>query len=97
MNDVAREVSRQITAVLGAPPERVTPDARLIQDLGADSLDSVSLVLAIEDQFAIDVPDEELEQLRTVQQLTEYVELAVAMRDRPPPGARSAIARARLR
>lgn len=79
MSDIAREVTAQIAAVLGAPPERITPDARLIQDLGADSLDSVSLVLAMEDCFAIDMPDEDMEQLRTVRELTEYVELAVAM------------------
>ena len=85
MSDIAREVTTQIAAILGAPLERITPDARLAQDLRADSLDSVSLVLAIEDRFAIDMPDEEVEQLRTVQQMIEYVELAVAMRS---PAAR---------
>lgn len=80
MSDIAREVTAQIAAVLSAPPEQVTPDARLVHDLGADSLDSVTLVLAIEDRFTIDMPDEDVEQLRTVQELIEYVELAVAMR-----------------
>jgi acyl carrier protein len=79
MSDIAREVITQIAAVLGEDPERVTRHASLAQDLGADSLDSVSLVLAIEDRFAIDMPDEDVEQLRTVQQLIEYVELAVAV------------------
>ena len=79
MSNIAREVTAQIAAVLGAQPEQVTPDARLIQDLGADSLDSVSLVLAMEDHFAIDMPDEDMEQLRTVRELTEYVELYIAM------------------
>jgi acyl carrier protein len=79
MSDIAREVTAQIAVVLGAQLEQVTPDARLIQDLGADSLDSVSLVLAMEDCFAIDMPDEDMEQLRTVRELTDYVELAVAM------------------
>ena len=79
MSDIAREVTAQIAAVLGASPEQITPDTRLIQDLGADSLDTVSLVLAMEDRFAIDMPDEDMEQLRTVRELTEYVELAVAM------------------
>jgi acyl carrier protein len=86
MSDIAREVTAQIAAILSAPQEQVTPDARLVHDLGADSLDSVTLVLAIEDRFAIDMPDEDVEQLRTVQQLIEYVELAVAMRI---PGGRS--------
>jgi acyl carrier protein len=79
MSDIAREVIAQIAAVLSAPPERIARDASLARDLGADSLDSVSLVLAIEDRFSIDLPDEEVEQLRTVQQLIEYVELAVAV------------------
>jgi acyl carrier protein len=79
MSDIAREVTAQIAAVLGEHPERITPNALLVQDLGADSLDSVALTLAIEDRFAIDMPDEEVEQLRTVRQLIEYVELAVAM------------------
>ena len=79
MSDIAREVIAQIAAVLGATPERITRDASLVEDLGADSLDSVALVLAIEDRFTIDLPDEDVEQLRTVQQLIEYVELAVAL------------------
>jgi acyl carrier protein len=79
MSDIAREVTAQIAAILRKRPERVTPDALLEQDLGADSLDSVALVLAIEDRFGIDMPDEEVEHLRTVQQLTEFVELAVAV------------------
>ena len=79
MSDIAREVTAQIAAVLGERPERITPDMSLIHDLGADSLDSVSLVLAIEDRFGIDLPDEDAEQLRTVRQLIEYVELAVAV------------------
>ena len=83
MSDIAREVTAQIAAVLGEQVERIRTDALLIQDLGADSLDAVALVLAIEDRFAIDMPDEEVEQLRTVQQWIEYVELAVAMASPP--------------
>ena len=87
MSNIAREVIAQIAAVLGDQPELITADALLVQDLGADSLDSVSLVLAIEDRFAIDMPDEEVEQLRTVRQLIDYVEFAVAVADRPTPRA----------
>jgi acyl carrier protein len=65
----------------------------LAHDLGADSLDSVALVLAIEDRFAIDMPDEDIEPLRTVGELIEYVELAVAMAS--PAGRVEAIDRAR--
>jgi acyl carrier protein len=95
MSDTAREVIAQIAAVLGEQPERITGDALLIEDLGADSLDSVSLVLAIEDRFGIDMPDEEVEELRTVQQLIEYVELAVAMAKPVPFSAASRPASAR--
>jgi acyl carrier protein len=79
MSDIAHAVIEQIAAVLSKDLRQVTPDARLAHDLGVDSLGYVALVLAIEDRFAIDMPDEEVEQLRTVQQLIEYVELAVAM------------------
>src|SRR4051794_38537078 len=88
MSDIAREVISQIAAILREDPQHITADARLIHDLGADSLDSVTLVLAIEDRFAIDMPDEEVEQLRTVKQLVEYVELAVALQQ---PGNRPVI------
>jgi acyl carrier protein len=79
MNDLAREVIGLIATILREDPQHITPDARLAGDLGADSLDCIALVMAIEDRFAIDMPDEEVEQLRTVQQLIEYVELAMAM------------------
>ena len=77
MSTIAPQVIAQIAAVLGEEPERITPDMRLDRDLGADSLDSVSLVLALEDRFGIDMPDEDVEQLRTVQQWVEYVEIAL--------------------
>jgi acyl carrier protein len=79
MSDIAREVIAQIAAALGENPERITRDASLVHDLDADSLDSVALLLAIEDRFAIDMPDEDVEQLQTVQQVIDYVELAVAI------------------
>lgn len=80
MSDIAREVIETIATILREQPQHITPQARLVHDLGADSLDSVALVLSLEDRFSIDMPDEDVEQLRTVQQLIEYVELAVAMR-----------------
>lgn len=86
MSDIASAVIAQIALILSCSPEHIAPDAWLSRDLGADSLDSVTLVLAIEDRFAIDLPDEDVEQLRSVRQLVEYVELAVAMRQ---PGTRT--------
>ena len=82
MSDIASEIAAQIAVILRVDPQHIVPDARLAHDLGADSLDSVALVMTIEDRFAIDMPDEDVEELRTVRQLVEYVELAVAMRQR---------------
>jgi acyl carrier protein len=82
MSVVARETIAIIAAILRADPQHITPAARLAHDLGADSLDSVALVMAIEDRFSIDMPDEDVEQLRTVHELIEYVELALAVRQR---------------
>lgn len=82
MSDIAREVTAQTAVILRQDLQLIVPEARLAQDLGADSLDAVALVIAIEDHFAIDIPDEDAEQLRTVRDVIEYVELAVAMRQR---------------
>jgi acyl carrier protein len=80
MSDIAREVTALIAVILREDPRHIVADARLVHDLGADSLDAVALVMAIEDRFDVDMPDEDVEPLRTVGQLIEYVELAVSMR-----------------
>lgn len=82
MSDIASEITAQIAVILRVDPQHIVPDARLVHDLGADSLDSVALVMTLEDRFAIDMPDEDVEELRTVRQLIEYVELTLAMRQR---------------
>ena len=92
MNNIASEVTAQIAVILRKDPRHIVPEARLVHDLGADSLDSVALVMAIEDRFAIDVPDEDISELRTVRELIEYVELAVAMRQRSQEGRNGASA-----
>lgn len=55
-------------------PESITPQTRLDEDLAADSLDVVDLVMAIEDEFEVAIPDEEVENLRTVGAVVEYIE-----------------------
>src|SRR5215510_10286370 len=82
MSDIAREVAATIAVILREDPQHIVSEARLVHDLGADSLDSVALVMALEDRFAIDMPDEDIGELRTVRELIEYVELAVALRQR---------------
>ncbi len=59
---------------LGANPEQVTPEASFIDDLGADSLDTVELVMALEEEFDIEIPDEDAEKITTVGQAIEYIE-----------------------
>ncbi len=62
-----------IVEQLGVNPEQVTPEARFIEDLGADSLDTVELVMAFEEEFGVEVPDEDAEKLQTVGNVLEYI------------------------
>ncbi|MCH7992597.1 MAG: acyl carrier protein [Gemmatimonadetes bacterium] len=59
---------------LGIEPEKVTDEASFVEDLGADSLDTVELVMAFEEEFGIDIPDEDAEQMRTVGEAITYIE-----------------------
>lgn len=59
---------------LGVNPDQVTPDAKFIEDLGADSLDTVELIMALEEEFGIEVPDEEAEKLQSVGDVVKYIE-----------------------
>ena len=81
MSDIAEKVKSIIVDKLGVEAKEVTNEASFTNDLGADSLDFVSLILAIEDEFHIDIHDEDATDLLTVEQLIEYVELALAIND----------------
>lgn len=59
---------------LGVKPEQVTAEAKFIEDLGADSLDVVELVMALEEEFGHEIPDEEAEKLTTVGDVIKYIE-----------------------
>ncbi|MBE7496432.1 MAG: acyl carrier protein [Verrucomicrobiaceae bacterium] len=72
--DIQQKVKDIIVEQLGVNPEQVTPEAKFIEDLGADSLDTVELVMAFEEEFGIDVPDEEAEKLQSVGDVVRYVE-----------------------
>ncbi|MEO0231553.1 MAG: acyl carrier protein [candidate division WOR-3 bacterium] len=63
-----------IVEELDVTPEQVTPDARFQEDLGADSLDVVELIMKIEERFGIEVPDTDAEKIRTVQDAVNYIE-----------------------
>ncbi len=67
------KIKEIIVEELGTDPERVKMEASFIDDLGADSLDIVQLVMAIEEEFNIDIPDEDVEKLRTVQDVQSYL------------------------
>ena len=62
-----------IAEQLGVKPEEVTPEASFIDDLGADSLDTVELIMALEEEFGIEIPDEDAEKMRTVGDAIRYV------------------------
>jgi acyl carrier protein len=59
---------------LGVEAEKVTPEASFVEDLGADSLDTVELVMAFEEEFGMEIPDEDAEQLQTVGDAIKYIE-----------------------
>ena len=66
-------VKKIIMEQLGVEAEEVTPEAKFIEDLGADSLDIVELVMALEEEFGVEIPDEDAEKIVTVKDATEYV------------------------
>lgn len=74
MESIADQVKGIIIEQLGVKPEQIVPTARFIEDLGADSLDSVELVMAIEEAFDIEISDEDTEKMQTVAQVIAYVE-----------------------
>ena len=73
-DNTAAKVKAIIINELGVDPEKVTNDASFVDDLGADSLDTVELVMAFEEEFTIDIPDEDAEQMRTVGEAIAYIE-----------------------
>ena len=71
---IDQRVKEIIVEQLGVKPDQVTPEAKFIEDLGADSLDTVELVMALEEEFEIEVPDEQAEKLQTVGDVIKYIE-----------------------
>lgn len=74
---IEERVKEIIVEQLGVNPEQVTPAAKFIEDLGADSLDTVELVMALEDEFEMEIPDEQAEKITTVQQAIDYAKSQV--------------------
>ncbi len=73
MADVEARVKEIIVEQLGVDPTEVTPQASFVNDLGADSLDTVELVMAFEEEFGLEIPDEEAEKIQSVGQAVDYI------------------------
>ena len=73
MSSVEQQVKAIVAEQLGVKAEQVTNAASFVDDLGADSLDTVELVMALEEEFEIEIPDEDAEKITTVQQAIDYI------------------------
>lgn len=74
MSSIAEKVKKIVVEQLGVSEDQVTEDAKFIEDLGADSLDQVELVMALEEEFGADIPDEDAEKMTTVGEAVKYIE-----------------------
>ena len=73
MSDIAASVKKIVVEHLGVDEDKVTESASFIDDLGADSLDTVELVMALEEEFTIEIPDEDAEKIATVGDAVTYI------------------------
>ncbi|HCV19926.1 MAG TPA: acyl carrier protein [Gammaproteobacteria bacterium] len=74
MSSVEERVKKIVVEQLGVNEDQVTPDASFVDDLGADSLDTVELVMALEEEFDAEIPDDEAEKITTVKQAVEFIQ-----------------------
>lgn len=72
-NEIEARVTKIVVEQLGVKEEEVTPDASFVDDLGADSLDTVELVMALEEEFETEIPDEEAEKIVTIKDAVRYI------------------------
>ena len=73
MSSIEDRVKKIVIEQLGVKAEEVTPGASFVDDLGADSLDTVELVMALEEEFECEIPDEQAEKITTVQQAVDHI------------------------
>jgi len=73
MSDIEEQVKKIVVEHLGIDEKKVTPEARFIDDLGADSLDTVELVMAFEEKFSIEIPDDAAETILTVKNAIDFI------------------------
>jgi acyl carrier protein len=77
MADIEQRVREIIADQLGEPIENITPEKDFVQDLGADSLDVVELIMALEEEFGIEIPEEDAEKIKTVGDAINYIKQKV--------------------
>lgn len=73
MSSIEERVKKIVSEQLGVKEEEVKPEASFVEDLGADSLDTVELVMALEEEFETEIPDEEAEKITTVKLAIDYI------------------------
>ena len=73
MSNIEERVKKIVVEQLGVKEDEVSTDSSFVDDLGADSLDTVELVMALEEEFETEIPDEEAEKIATVQQAIDYI------------------------
>jgi acyl carrier protein len=71
--DILAKVKELVVEKLGVEESEIVPEARFIEDLGADSLDTVELIMKFEEEFSLNIPEDEAEKLRTVQDAVDYI------------------------
>ena len=74
MSNVEEQVKKIVVDHLGIEESKITPDSKFIDDLGADSLDTVELVMAFEEKFSIEIPDDAAETIQTVKNAIDFIE-----------------------
>ncbi len=74
MSNISERVTKIIVEQLGVEESKITPTASFMDDLGADSLDTVEMVMAFEEEFSIEIPDDAAQKIRTVQDAVQFIE-----------------------
>ncbi|MCH1521642.1 MAG: acyl carrier protein [Arenicellales bacterium] len=78
MSSIEDRVKKIVVEQLGVSEDQVTPDASFVDDLGADSLDTVELVMALEEEFDAEIPDDQAEKITTVKQAVEFIQASTS-------------------
>ena len=86
MEEIQERVIKTVSSQLGMEEAKITPEMKFVDDLGADSLDTVELVMALEDEFEIDIPDEEAEKIASVGQAVEHISAAISDKGKDSSG-----------